>query len=149
MRQLTRSARVPLALAALALAATAAGCGSGTDTASAGSKDLTITSPEDGATVQVPFMLTWDSAEPLGPPDSGKDHVHVYVDGRDNDYTVVGGTRFRIKDLTPGKHEVAVSLQHADHTPVGPEASIDVTVAGGGSGGSGSPRDSGGGPYGY
>ena len=147
MRQLTRSAH---AASALALALAVAGCGSGTDTASAGSEDLTITSPKDGATVQVPFTLTWDSGVPLGPPDSGKDHVHVYVDGRDNDYTVVGGTRFRMKDLSPGEHEVEVSLQHADHSPVGPEASIEVTVAGGGSGGSDSPEDSGGdGPYGY
>lgn len=145
MRQLTRSA-----LVALALAATAAGCGSGTDTASAGSEDLTITSPSDGATVRVPFTLTWEASVPLGPPDSGKDHVHVFVDGQENDYSVVGGTRFRLKDLSPGEHEVQISLQHADHSPVGPEASIEVTVAGGGSGGSESPDDGGGeGPYGY
>lgn len=143
MRQLTRSAVV-----ALALAATAAGCGSGTDTASAGSDDLTITSPSDGATVRVPFTLTWEASVPLGPPDSGKDHVHVFVDGQENDYTVVGGTRFRLKDLSPGEHEVQISLQHADHSPVGPESTIDVTVEGGGSP---SPDDdgSGEGPYGY
>jgi hypothetical protein len=142
MRQQSRYA---VAVAALAL--TLAGCGSGSG-AGTGGEELTITSPEDGASVQVPFELTWDSSVPLGPPDSGKDHVHVYVDGKSNDYTVVGGTRFRVKGLSAGKHEVQISLQHADHTPVGPESSIEVTVAGGG--GPSTPADGGGGGgYGY
>jgi hypothetical protein len=54
----------------------------------------------------MPFVLKWDSTVPLGPPDTGRDHVHVFVDGNSNDYTVVGGTQFQIKDLSPGKHKV-------------------------------------------
>jgi hypothetical protein len=107
---------------------------------------VTITSPSDGAAVQVPFTLTWDSTVPLGPPDSGKDHVHVYVDGDENDYTVVGGNRFRLDDLGPGTHEVTITLQHADHSPVGPEDSIEVTVGGGAPA---TETDDGDGPYGY
>jgi hypothetical protein len=139
--------------------ATAACGGSSTDATTTGGQGggkLAITSPADGATVSAPFALTWHSPVPLGPTDSGKDHVHVYVDGHENDYTVVGGTRFQVKDLSPGRHEVGIALQHADHSPVGPEDSIHVTVSG--SGGS-SPTDDmtgsttddngGGGGYGY
>jgi hypothetical protein len=136
-------------LAATVLAVTVAGCGSGSDASTGGGDDeqLSITSPADGATVRVPFTLTWDSAVALGPPDSGKDHVHVFVDGDSNDYTVVGGTKLRLTDLAPGRHEVSISLQHADHTPVGPEDMIEVTVTGGRA--PASEGDDGEGPYGY
>ena len=139
--------RFVVAMAAIAVAVAA--CGSGTDeTGASGEANVTITSPSDGDTVDVPFMLEWDSSVPLGPPDSGKDHVHVYVDGETNDYTVVGGNEFEVKDLSPGEHTVEISLQHADHSPVGPTSEISVTV--GGAGGSESPSsDGGGGGYGY
>jgi hypothetical protein len=141
------------ALAVAAMALTACGSASGGDSGGSGGEEMvTITSPQDGATVQPTFMLEWDSTVPLGPPDSGKDHVHVYVDGQQNDYTVVGGTQFQIENLSPGQHEVDISLQHADHSPVGPKSSIHVTVSGSGSG-SGSDTSpstgSGGGGYGY
>ena len=148
MQQLTR--RV-LSVPALALVLAVAGCGSdsGSDTSTgSGGDKVTITSPKDGATVKQPFMLTWDSTVPLGPPDSGKDHVHVYVDGKENDYTVVGGNSFQVKGLSSGEHEVEISLQHADHSPVGSESSVEVTVSGGGGGESSTPSDTGGG-YGY
>jgi hypothetical protein len=142
MRQLSRAAAV------LAAGLLLAACGSDDTTAGGGGGGdgkLAITSPADGATVHAPFTLTWDSGVPLGPPDSGKDHVHVYLDGNDNDYTVVGGNQFRVKGVGPGEHEVEISLQHADHTPVGPEDSITVQVAGGG----GSPSSDSGGGNGY
>jgi hypothetical protein len=141
MRQQTR-----YAVAAAAVVLTLAGCGSGSEAGTGGDSALTITSPADGASVQGPFTLTWDSSVPLGPPDSGKDHVHVFVDGDSNDYTVVGGNRFRLDDLGPGTHEVTITLQHADHSPVGPEDSIEVTVGGGAPA---TETDDGDGPYGY
>jgi hypothetical protein len=136
------------AIAAVAFAVAACGSGSdGTAGASAGGEKVTITSPSDGATVDIPFKLKWNSTVPLGPTDSGKDHVHVYVDGQTNDYTVVGGTEFQVKGLSPGKHTVEISLQHADHSPVGPKSQISVMV--GGSGGSQSPSEGGSGGNGY
>lgn len=151
MRHLSSTAVV---VAALGLALTA--CGSDDTTASTGSggsggKQLAITSPADGATVKSPFTLTWRAGVPLGPPDSGKDHVHVYVDGNEDDYTVVGGHRFSVKNLSDGEHEIEIALQHADHTPVGPESKVTVTVSGAGGGGSSTPSDGGGdgGGYGY
>jgi hypothetical protein len=137
-------------VAATTLVLAAAACGGSSDagTGGGGSAELSITSPADGASVQVPFELTWESTVPLGPPDSGKDHVHVFVDGQENDYTVVGGNRFRVKGLSSGRHDVQITLQHADHTPVGPEDSVEVTVTGGGAPTS-QTDDDGGGPYGY
>jgi hypothetical protein len=147
MRQVVRSS---VAVIAFALLATSCGSDSGDDAGTtSGAEKVTITSPADGATVQVPFKLAWDSTVPLGPPDTGKDHVHVYVDGDESDYTVVGGTTFQVKDLAPGEHTVEISLQHADHTPVGPTSEVTVTVEGGGGSESPTSDDNGGGGYGY
>jgi hypothetical protein len=137
---------IPVAVAAVTLSA----CGSNsagvsTSANNGGDPKVTITSPADGASVQMPFLLKWDSSVPLGPPDTGKDHVHVFVDGNTNNYTVVGGTQFQIKGLSPGKHKIEISLQRADHSPVGPKSATTVTV--GGSGGSPSTGDSGVGGY--
>lgn len=150
MHRSTKSV-IATAVAAVALSA----CGSSSDDVSSGGsggggEKVTIASPADGASVQAPFMLKWDSTVPLGPTDTGKDHVHVYVDGNSNDYTVVGANQFRIKGLSPGKHKVEISLQHADHSPVGPKSAITVNVTGGGSSTNPTTDDSGGGdPYDY
>ena len=42
------------------------------------------------------FTVEWESDVDLGEPDTGKDHVHVFVDGNSNDYTVVGGDSFEV-----------------------------------------------------
>lgn len=142
------------AVAVLAAALLAA-CGSDTATdegsgSSGGSPSLSITSPAEGATVGSSFEVKWDSNVELGEPDTGKDHVHVFVDGNSNDYTVVGGDSFEVTGLSDGKHTVDVTLQHADHSSAGAEDQVDVTVSG--SGGMQSPSDdssSGGGGYNY
>jgi len=117
----------------------AAGCGS--DGTSAGSGDagsggggptLTITSPADGATVSSPVKLTFQASSELGPPDSGKDHVHVFADGKTDQYTVVPSDTFELKDLGPGQHTIGVTLQHADHSPAGASAEVTVMVTGSG-----------------
>jgi Family of unknown function (DUF6130) len=123
------------------------GSGSGSD-----SPSLSITSPSEGDTVGGTFTVKWDSSVSLGEPDTGKDHVHVFVDGNANDYTVVGGDSFEVKGLSPGKHTVDVTLQNADHSSAGAEDQVDVTVSS--SGGTMSPsesesEDSGGGGMNY
>ena len=122
-----------------------AACG-GSSGAGEGSPSLAITSPADGAHVGSTFSVSWDSSVKLGEPDTGRDHVHVFVDGHANDYTVVGGHDFTIKGLSPGKHTVDVTLQHADHSSAGADDAVSVVVGkGGGSTGSGSgSSDSGG-----
>jgi hypothetical protein len=121
----TLAVRATTALAALVLLA---GCGSDSGAGSDDSPQVTITSPSDGADVAGTFELTWDTDVELGEPDTGRDHVHVFVDGQVNDYTVVGGNEFMIEGLSPGKHTVNVSLQHADHSSAGAEDEVDVTV---------------------
>jgi hypothetical protein len=148
MQHLSRSVGYVAGAAIVALVA--AGCGSSSDDTATtsggdGAKKVTITSPEDGASVKQPFMIKWTSSEKLGPPDTGRDHVHVFVDGKSNDYTVVGGNSFQLKGLSPGQHELDVTLQHADHSSDGAGDKIMVTVSGGGGGGQSSSSDDGGG----
>jgi hypothetical protein len=97
----------------------------------------------------LPFTVKYTSSQPLGPLSSGKDHVHVYLDGQKNEYTVVPATSYVIKNAPTGMHEVDVSLQHADHSPVGPTAHISVNITGAGSGGSTSAPTGGSGGGGY
>ncbi len=110
---------------------------------------LRIAAPDDGAEVSLPFMLELDSAEPLGAPETGNNHVHVFFDGDDSSYEVVTSNTFEIGDLSPGDHTLTASLRNADHSPAGPEFTIDLTVAGGDgdsgskSGGGGTKEDNG------
>ena len=135
------------AMAGGAVAVLAAGlltaCGdtsttSGDSGSGSGSPTLSITSPKEGDTVGSSFMVKWDSNVALGEPDTGKDHVHIFVDGNSSDYTVVGGDSFEVTGLSDGDHTVDVTLQNADHSPAGAEDQVDVKVLG--SGGS-SPSD--------
>jgi hypothetical protein len=147
-----------LAVAALGLSA----CGGGAEAAGGGGggPTLTIEAPAQGADVQSPVTLKFSSSEDIGPEESGKDHVHVVIDGKTNEYTVVTSSPYQIKDLPPGRHTIGVTLQHADHSSAGASAKVDVNVTGGGTGGSdgsdgggsdggGSGGSDGGGIYGY
>jgi hypothetical protein len=125
-----------LALSATTLVALSmpAACGGDSDATSGdgGSPSLSITSPDDGDTVGGDVEVTWDADVELGPPDSGLEHVHVFVDGQSDDYTVVGGNSFTVEGLSPGEHTIDVTLQHADHSSAGAEDHVDVTVNGSG-----------------
>ncbi|RYP80692.1 hypothetical protein EKO23_24450 [Nocardioides guangzhouensis] len=143
------------AVATVPLLGLLAACGG--SSSGSGSPTLDITSPANGAHVGSSFPVTWHSSVTLGAPDTGRDHVHVFVDGHANDYTVVGGDQFTLKGLAPGKHTVDVTLQHADHSSAGAQDQVSVTVGQGGgtstpspsasTGSSGSTGGSGG--YGY
>ncbi|MFD6443713.1 hypothetical protein ACFWEJ_01330 [Promicromonospora sp. NPDC060204] len=98
-----------------------------------GGMTLEITSPKDGATVETPFTIDLSSSEELGPTDTGKDHVHVYFDGNDQEYMVVEGDSVEVTDLPAGEHEIDASLRNADHSAAGVETQINVTVGSGGS----------------
>ncbi len=135
------------AAGALGLAA----CGSsgspqGGSTAVGSTPAISIVQPADNATVTQPFLLKVSSTEPLGATDTGKDHFHLTFDGNAQDYTVETNPEVTIKSLTPGKHVIKVTLQHADHSPVGPAAQVSVTVEG--AGGTPPPATSTGGGYG-
>jgi hypothetical protein len=126
MKTLLRT--VSLTATAVLAGGALAACGGSSD-ASGSSPTVSITSPANGATVGRDVQVSWNTNEQLGPPESGRDHVHVFVDGHSNDYTVVGGNSFTVKGLTPGKHTIDVTLQHADHSPAGAQDEVDVTVS--------------------
>ena len=128
-----------------------AGCGAASGS-SVSSKQPTfsITSPSNAAKVKVPFTVTVSSSEPLGPTNSGKDHWHLYFDGKETQYKVITSTSTRVTSLSPGTHKIEASLQHVDHSQVGPEDEISVTVVKGtGSTGNHSSNGEGSGSYGY
>jgi hypothetical protein len=110
----------------------AAGCGlaSGSSGGSGGEPKFSITSPSDGDEVELPFTVRVSTSEELGPEESGKDHWHLYFDGKEAEFEVITSTSARIDNLSPGEHTIEAALQHADHSPVGPEDEISVTVAG-------------------
>lgn len=129
--------RALAAVSALALLG-AAGCG-GTSTsqdtsaAADSAPSLTITAPHDGATVASSFPLRFTTSVPIGPLDTGKDHVHVVVDGNTDDFAVVTAHKTMVTHLSPGTHTIGVTLQHADHSSAGAENQVTVTVGKGGS----------------
>jgi hypothetical protein len=139
-----------LVIGAVLLTATACGSsGSSGSSSGGGGATLKIGSPANDASVSEPFKLTFTSSEPIGPTDSGKDHVHLYVDGNTGSYQVITSSPTEVKNLSPGKHMLRLTLQHADHSPVGPEAQITVTVSGGTGGSSPTPSSGSSGGYGY
>jgi hypothetical protein len=149
---------VPSMIGVAFLAAALAGCGGSSDAASddqgsggqaaggqQGSAALTITEPKNGATVTLPFTVKYTTIDALGPTDSGRNHVHVFLDGKEDEYTVVPTNSHEIKNAPAGQHEIDVALQRADHSPVGPTAKVMVNITGAGTGGG----DTGGGGGGY
>ena len=125
-----------LPLAAVALACVLAGCGGAGSDDDAG-MTLAIASPSDGEQVDVPFTVELDSSVPLGPTDSGQQHVHVFFDGDDSEYMVVESDSVEITELPEGEHVVNASLRNADHSPAGVETQTTVVVGDGGSGSTG------------
>jgi VCBS repeat-containing protein len=139
----TKTAVGMAAAALLALAACGTGgAEAGGSGAEAGGPSISITEPADTSTVTQPFTLRVESSEEIGETDTGKDHFHLTFDGNEGDYTVEPDGEVRVDSLSPGEHTIKVTLQHADHSPVGAEDEITVTVQGEGQGSTG---DSGGG----
>jgi hypothetical protein len=148
-----------LVAAAFSLSLLAAACSNNSSASAGGGDTLSISSPAAGAKVSEPFTVTLSSNQALGDPSTGDDHVHLCFDGASCDsgsYQLVYGDSAQVDGLSPGQHTIEASLRHADHSAVGPTASITITVTGAGSGGTGggsmnpmptSPSSSGG--YGY
>jgi hypothetical protein len=146
---MTRGIAVSAALSTVLLISTTAcsasagdaSSGSGSGSGSGGGMSVTIAEPSEGAAVQLPFTLRLESSVPLGPTESGQHHVHVFFDGDDSTYEVVESDSIEISNsskaaagLSPGKHELNVSLRNADHSPAGAETKISVDVGGTGGG---------------
>jgi hypothetical protein len=132
-----------------------ASAGSGGGGNSGGGMTVSIVEPSDGAAIKVPFNLKVNSSVPLGTTESGQHHVHLFFDGNDKNYEVVEADTMEInssskalKGVSPGKHELDISLRNADHSAAGAETKIMVDLGEGG-GQPPSTGDTGGGGGGY
>jgi hypothetical protein len=99
---------------------------------------IAIASPTDGATVSIPFDVQLESSVPIGEPETGNHHAHLYFDTDTNaaDYDIVYSTTWQVtRDLAPGEHTIIVALANPDHSLAGPTQEIRVTVSGDSSGG--------------
>ncbi len=144
-----------LAIATLVvLGLLAASCGGGHSSSGGGGNggagtSLKIASPANGASVSEPFTLTFDASVPLGATSTGDDHVHVCFDGAScdsgNSYKIAYGDSYQVTGLPAGKHTIEASLRHADHSAVGANTTITVTITSAGSGTTGGTSSGGGG----
>ena len=140
MRSLFQTSKL-LALAAILALITAACSQSGGGDASGAT--ISFATPSNGATVSVPFEVKLNASVPLGAPETGNHHAHIYFDSISTntaDYDIVYGTSEMVtRQLSPGQHTLIVALANPDHSLVGPKQEIKVTVSSGGaSGGTGS-----------
>jgi hypothetical protein len=153
---LSRHAVVRAVLALTAAAAlAAAGCGDDDDTtttesgAGAGGGDdlsISVTTPEDGATVGDSFEVEVDTSVDIGEPDTGLHHVHLYYDGNtdDGEYDLVYDPTFTVeRDLGAGEHTIEAVVANADHSLTDARDEVTVTVGdeATGSGGGTGPGD--------
>jgi hypothetical protein len=138
-----RSGMRSILAVAFGLSFVAVACSNGSTASAGGDGDtVSITSPADGAKVSEPFTLTLSSNQALGDPSTGDDHVHLCFDGASCDsgsYQLVYSDTAQVDGLSPGQHTIEASLRHADHSAVGPTATITVTVTGAGAATNGSP----------
>jgi hypothetical protein len=108
----------------------------------AGEQTIAIASPADGATVSIPFDVQLESSVPIGEPETGNHHAHLYFDTDTDaaDYDIVYTNTWQVtRDLAPGEHTIIVALANPDHSLAGPTQEIHMTVSadGGSDGGSG------------
>ena len=137
----TKTRRLPLVVALIAaLALLGAACSdSGTSTAATGGRGgggdkVTITSPADGARVGRSVEVRMDLGFPIGEPDTGRQHIHLHVDGS-SDYEISYKDTHTLH-LDPGKHTIVAVVANADHSETGTRSRpVTVDVASGGAAG--------------
>ena len=141
--------RAAAAIAAVALALGAAACGGDDDDddagAGAGAGDaptVEITAPADGDQVGASFDVQLGLNFPIGEPDTGRDHVHLYYDGNmaEGAYGIAYTETFTVEGLTPGPHTIQAIVAHADHS-LTDTRSAEVSVEVGGAGTGAGPSD--------
>jgi hypothetical protein len=134
----SRRRLAPLALLAT-LALTALACGDDDTATSAvgsesgdGSGEMTISIADPAEDTQVgrSFDVTVESSVPLGEPDTGRHHVHLYYDGNtaEGDYDIVYGTTATVDRLDAGEHTIEAVIANPDHSTTDARDEITVTV---------------------
>jgi hypothetical protein len=59
-------------------------------------------------------------------PTTGEGHLHYQVD--DGPVIATTAPKLSFHQLTPGKHRIVVMLANNDHTPAGPQQTIELTI---------------------
>jgi hypothetical protein len=132
-----RSRRRQAAFLALAAAVVLPGlaCGDDDDTSTSageagGDMTVSIAEPTGGAAVGRSFEVAVDSSVPLGEPDTGRHHIHLYYDGNtaDGEYDIVYGSSATVERLDPGEHTIEAVIANGDHSLTDARDEITVTV---------------------
>ena len=152
-RRLLLPAATLLAAVALALA----GCQSSNSTGSQSgggqspggdAQTLSFATPAAGAQVTSPVKFSVNVAgAQIGQPETGKMHLHVYVDDSSK-YQIVYATQGQV-DLPAGMHTLKAVLAQPNHSETSVNATQQVEVTGGAQAPKTTSNDGGGGGYGY
>ncbi len=84
-----------------------------------------IISPEDGATLD---MMAENRVRYAVVPGPRGDHVHFYVDGSEEAVLRQLEGRYLLGSLAEGSHELCIKVVNKNHTPIGVEQCITVTM---------------------
>ena len=84
-----------------------------------------ILSPADGA--KLPGGQKWQ-LEYEAAPSAKADHVHLFVDGTEAGTMHKLKGSFTVAPLPPGPHKACIKVVNKNHTPIGTESCISVTV---------------------
>ena len=86
---------------------------------------VTIQSPADGALLDV---MEQNKVEYEVIPGPNGDHVHFYVDGDETAILRQLKGSYTLGSLATGQHELCIKVVNKNHTPIGVEKCISVTV---------------------
>ncbi len=85
---------------------------------------ITISSPADGAKVKANVEGKMDYEVSPGP---AGDHVHIYVDGKEEVVRSLKGA-YKLPKFAPGSHTITIKIVTKGHTPTGVEKTVKVTA---------------------
>src|SRR6266508_2164443 len=120
---------VPRGVISLAVLSLAVSACAKSSTSSA--RTFSIVRPSEGATVTSPVQFVFSvKGVQIGPPETGKMHFHVHIDGSSK-YQVVTTTQASIA-IPAGQHTIKVVVAQPNHDETGTSASVTITVAAGG-----------------
>jgi len=93
--------------------------------AMAADSKIEIISPADGAKLDAMEQNKMEYDVTLG---SGADHIHVYVDGKEEALLRQMKGSYTMTTMAPGNHQICIKLVNKNHTPIGVERCIKVGV---------------------
>jgi len=93
--------------------------------AMAAGENIDIISPVDGARLDSKAENKMDYNVTLG---AAGGHVHLYVDGEEAALLRQAKGSYTFDHLSQGKHEICLKIVNKNHTPIGVERCIKVTV---------------------